>query len=190
MPSSQTISNALSAPVMAGLSVAVFSFFSPMGLGDIGPMTSIFLGMLFLVILPTAPILLHAQKGHVDFDVSDQRRRPFYFALAIGSYIASVVIFYALDSHVMFVLSMAYVTVTSVVSSISLLWKISVHAAGTAGPVTAMMWVFGPWVGFLHVTTLIALVARYRLRAHTLPQLAGGVIVSIAVTSLVYWLLL
>ena len=186
----QMISNVLSAPVIASFSVAAFSLFSPMGLGSIDPVTSTFLGIVFLAALPLAPILLYSRRGHVDFDVSERERRPFFFVLAIASYAIGAAVFRLVDSHVMFVLSMAYVTVTGVVTAISLFWKISVHAAGIAGPVTAMMWVFGPWLGFLHILSLATVIVRYRLKAHSLPQLVAGVIVSIVVTSFVYWILL
>jgi membrane-associated phospholipid phosphatase len=88
----------------------------------------------------------------------------------------------------MFVIALAYLCVASTTSVITLVWKISAHTAGVAGPVTALVFVFGHWLLSLHVLSVMMVWSRVKLRAHTLTQAVAGVLVAIAVTSCVYFL--
>jgi len=89
----------------------------------------------------------------------------------------------------MFVLSMSYVFVSSADAIVNLFWKISAHASGTAGPITAIVFVFGLQLIPLYVLTLLAFWIRLRLKVHNILQLVVGALIAIFITSIVYTIL-
>jgi membrane-associated phospholipid phosphatase len=183
----ERISLVLSAPILAFLAVAIFSSMSPIGLGPfLSDLTSAILGVLFLSILPILPVLYYARKGIVDIDVSDRRMRPKLFGMAILGYSLGVISFYFLQGTSLMVLSVAYVCVTSAVAFVSLFWKISVHTAGVAGPVTGLTYVFGWIAALLYLLLLPVAWARLKLKAHSFLQVFCGSIAAVLVTLAVY----
>jgi membrane-associated phospholipid phosphatase len=190
MKLAERISLVLSAPMLAFLAVAIFSFESPIGLGPVlSDLFGVMLGLLFLSILPILPVLYYARKGIVDIDVSDRKMRPKLFGMAILGYSLGVIAFYYLQSTSLMILSVAYVCVTSTVAVVSLFWKMSVHTAGIAGPVTGLTYVFGWTAALLYLLLLPVAWARLKLKAHNFAQVFGGIIAAILVTFVVYLLL-
>lgn len=178
---------ASSAPTFAFVAVVIFSLASPIELGPfLREETSIFLGAVFLSILPISPVVYYSHKGAVDLQVSERSMRPRIFAMAILGYSLGVVVFGFLSADSLMVLSLAYVAVTASLMLISFFWKISVHTSGIAGPVTALTYVFG-WPAVLMYLWLLPIGwARLKLKAHTLSQVLSGAIVGALVTLLVY----
>lgn len=170
----------LSAPAIAAIVTIIFSLSSP----DI--FLSVVVGFLFLVIIPILPVFYFFEQKLIDIDVHDRKKRTIFFLMAIISYITASVIFYYLNYHTMFSISMAYIFVTTAVMIINLFWKISVHSAGVAGPTTALVYVFGKELIPLYIFTIIIIYIRLKLRAHNLIQLIAGSVVAIAVTFLTY----
>jgi membrane-associated phospholipid phosphatase len=178
---------AFSAPTFALIAVVLFSVMSPIGLGPIlGELDSILLGTLFLSILPISPVIYYAHKGVVDLQVSERSMRPKLFAIAVLGYSLGVVVFGFLSAISLMVLSLAYVGVTTSLTLISFFWKISVHSAGVAGPVTALTYVFGWPASFMYLWLLPIGWARLKLKAHTVPQVLGGAIAAALITLVIY----
>lgn len=177
------LSNILSAPAIAAAVTIIFSLSSP----DI--FLSLTLGFLFLVFFPVLPFFYFLERKIIDFDASDRRKRTTILLAASANYAAASAVFYWLDYHAMFSISAAYFFVTSAVLIINLFWKISIHAAGAAGPTTALVYVFGTGLLPLYILTAVVAYARFRLKAHTIPQLAAGAIIAAVVTFLVYFFL-
>jgi hypothetical protein len=188
--SRQMVSNLLSAPVMIVFIVPLFSFYAPTGPGDISPLASTLIGIAFLSVLPSIPILLMARREGLDFEVPEKSRRSIFFLLAILSYAAGALIYHTTDSRAMFALCIAYVIATSTITVINRFWKISVHTTGSAGLVTAMVWVLGPWMLPLFLLTMATIMVRMRMGAHDLKQLGAGAVLAIAITLSVFWYLL
>lgn len=120
-------------------------------------------------------------------EVHKKKKRTFFFLMAIASYILSSAIFYLLDYHAMFFISLAYAFVATAVMLVNMFWKISVHSAGVAGPTTALVCVFGAALIPLYIFTVAVVYVRLKLKAHTPPQLLAGALIAIAVTFLTYF---
>jgi hypothetical protein len=179
------LSFALSPLTVELIMVFLLSLYSPFGIGSLNVTTSIIIGLVFLFILPVV-ILYRYSKG--DIEMSKREDRNTAYPLVILSFAASTLIFWTLGSQVMFLISLAYLTVTSACYVVNMFWKISVHSAGMAGPITALVFIFG-----INMTPLFALLipvflVRLKLKAHNVYQLTAGVLVSISITSLVYLL--
>jgi hypothetical protein len=156
--------------------------------GDISPLTCTVVGIIFLSILPAIPVLVTARREY--FEDSERSRRSLFFVLGLVSYTAGAVIYHLTDSRTMFALCSTFVMVTAIIMVINQFWKISVHSTGSAGLITAMVWVLGPWMLPLYILTAATLVIRYQMEAHDLKQLGAGAAIAIIVTILVFWYLL
>jgi len=180
------LSYILSAPMVALYVIIIFSFLSPIGLGYVDVFSSIIIGSIFLVLIPIGSVYYFNKK---DLEVNKKEERVKLYLISIVSYLTSSAIFWLLNSHVMFVISMAYVFVASGVSVINIFWKISAHTAGVAGPTTALVYVFGTNLIPLYILTFLTLGIRLKIKAHNVLQLVVGAIVAIFITSLVYTIL-
>ena len=183
------ISAILSPPAIALGTVTVFAFFSPIGTGLLQPWQSFLLGFFFIVIGPILPLTTMVALGKLTFDVRNRRDRPLLYLAAILVYGAGAVVAWFYQNHTMAVLAVAYAAVTSAIAIVSLFWKVSAHAAGVAGPITGLIWIYGliP-VPFLLLAVLVAW-ARWRQGLHTITQLISGILIAMIVTAGVYWLL-
>jgi len=188
--SMRIISAILSPPAIAFGTVTVFSFFSPIGTGLLQPWHSFLLGLFFIVIGPILPLMTMVALGKLTFDVRNRRDRPLLYLAAILVYSAGAVVAWFFQNHTMAVLAVAYAAVTSAIAIVSLFWKVSAHAAGVAGPITGLIWIYGliP-VPFLLLAVLVAW-ARWRQGLHTITQLISGILIAMIVTAgvyLLYW---
>lgn len=180
-------SNLITPFSVAGVVSVVFSWFSPIGTGPImTPISSAAVGILTLCIAPFVPVAYSARMGRTDLDVSDVSKRAPLYVPGLVSYAAGALVFLALKNEIMFVIAFAYVCVTLATFLITLVWKISAHTAGIAGPTTALLFVFGTWILPLYVLSILMIWSRVKLRAHTLTQAVAGIVVAITITSLVY----
>jgi membrane-associated phospholipid phosphatase len=182
-------SNVFSPFSVAAIVCVVFSWFSPIGIGPfLSPFLSAAIGLATLCILPFLPIAYGVRTGEIDLDVSDLKKRVPLYLPGLAWYAIGASVFWILNSKIMFVIALAYLCVASATFTITLVWKISAHTAGVAGPITALVFVFGPSVLPLHVLSLVMVWSRVKLGAHTLNQAVAGVLVAIAVTSCVYYI--
>jgi hypothetical protein len=185
----QIISVILSPPAIALGTVVVFAFLSPIGTGLIQPWHSFLIGLFFIVIGPILPLTTMVALGKLTFDVRNRRDRPLLYLAAILVYSGGAFVAWFYQNHTMAVLAVAYAAVTSVIAIVSLFWKASAHSAGVAGPITGIIWVYGLIFIPFQLLAVIVAWARWRQGLHTIPQLIAGIIIAIAVTVVVYWLL-
>jgi membrane-associated phospholipid phosphatase len=73
---------------------------------------------------------------------------------------------------------------------VNLFWKISAHAAGSAGPATGIVVVFGWWTLFIMVPIVAAIAwSRVVLEKHSISQVVLGVLVAVACYGAVFLLI-
>lgn len=192
MNTSKTIANilsyVLSPTVFTFYVILIFLLFPPLN-NPKNIFVSLTLAIIFLCIFPIVMILYFKQKGKVDIWVSNQNQRLPFYLIAIIGYILGSIIFYIRGETTLFVLSVAYVGVTSAVAISNFSTKVSSHSAGVAGPLLAITLVYG--VLALPSFLLLPLVfwSRLKLNAHSFTQLTLGSIIGMIVTFCVYILL-
>ena len=182
-------SNLLSPPIIALGAVFVIANFSPIGTGVLFPWQSSLLGLIFIVIGPIVPLSLMVARGKMTFDVKNRRDRPLLYLAAIIVYVCGALAAWVFLNHAMAVLAMAYAAVTSAIAIVSLFWKVSAHAAGVAGPITGLIWMYGLLVLPFMILAGIVAWARWKQKLHTPLQVVGGILIAIFVTATVYWIL-
>ena len=172
---------------VAAIESIVFSWFSPTGVGPVtSPILSTLLGILILSIGPFVPVAYSVKTRRTDLDISDRNKRASIYVISMIAYAVGVVVFWATENKIMFVLSMAYLCVGFALMLITFAWKISAHVAATAGMATALWLVLGAWMLPVYVLTVLTIWARVRLGAHTILQALTGAILSIVITAVVF----
>jgi hypothetical protein len=176
------ISAALNAPLIAILT------FIPLILSQRpeDPFLLISLTTLFGAILPLSSTYYLVRKGIIpDLYASDRATRTEPFLWAMASYLTGVtVLLYVNAPFVVTALMACYFVNAIVMLIITLYWKISIHAVGVSGPVTALVFELGAKMLIFFLLMLPVGWARVELKAHNKRQVAAGAILS----SILTWL--
>ena len=174
------ISHALNPPIVAAFAFLIMllttkshNFFLQIGIstafGTVIPLVIIF-WLLRRRIIP-------------DFFVSERESRTIPFLGAIASYIVgAIALFFAGAPVLVTGMMLCYLVNSLIMMTITLRWKISVHASGIAGPATALAYASGVWALPFILLLLPVGWARIKLRAHTLTQVLVGAMLTIAMT--------
>lgn len=101
----------------------------------------------FGTLVPLVMMYQLSKRGLIsDFYVSEKEERTKPFAGAITSYVVgSVALLLVRAPVIVTALMLCYAGNTALMMLITLRWKISVHASGIAGPVTALVYGLGMW---------------------------------------------
>ncbi|MHA1247840.1 MAG: hypothetical protein ACTSPE_10970 [Candidatus Thorarchaeota archaeon] len=186
----RAISRLTPAPLFNLYIAILIAYTSPIGLGPIlEPIGVIIICFLLMVVLPLAPIVLSAWRGHTDLDVSDKSRRTVFFVFSVLCYAMAYVVYGVYQCHVMQVLAAAYVVVTTATTIITTRTKVSVHAVGVAGPSTAVIYMYGPIGLPLLLLWVTVAWSRVVLKQHTYRQTFLGAVTGAVFTLLTYALL-
>ncbi|MFX1486588.1 MAG: hypothetical protein ACFFBS_05785 [Promethearchaeota archaeon] len=186
----RAISVVLSPTGIAIIVSGIFSFGFPLRASILDPVWVFILGTIFIGFLPISAVIYERSKGNVSLEVPNQEERTYFLVLAVFFYGIGAVIFYLIQCMIMFVISAAYITVTSTVTAVNSRTKVSVHAAGAAGPLTAIVMVYGIWTLFVYSIVVLVVWVRLELKAHTSSELLTGTIIGIIMTVLTLLLLL
>jgi hypothetical protein len=183
------ISEFISPPAFAILASVIFSFYSPLGLGWLYPFSSVLLGTVFFAFFPFLPVIVISYRKNANSHYSEKRARTSFFLMALASYSAATVIFFATGTKIMFLPAFGYVCVTLVLMIIDVFWRISAHCAGVAGPITALLYVYGMVAVPLFLFLVPLSWARVALKEHTIGQTIGGALTAATIALAEYALL-
>ncbi|MFO8077761.1 MAG: hypothetical protein R6U21_03865, partial [Thermoplasmatota archaeon] len=193
MMQSKTLANILSylfSPTIFAFYVLLILFlFPPLSSTNNNQIFIILFAIILLCVFPIIAILYYFKKGRVDIWVSNQKQRTPFYLVAITGYILASVFFYLQQETTLFVLSVAYVGVTTSVTLSNFITKVSSHSAGVAGPIAALVYIYG--LSAVPFFLLLPLVfwSRLKINAHTFTQLTLGAIIGISITLFLYILL-
>lgn len=171
------ISDVLSPPVVAGLSLIVVAFFA----GTMIVWESIGIFLIIAIGLPTLYVFwLVNRKLITDFHIPIRRQRikPMLVMLA-SAFISLGLLVIIHPPRFVILLSITAVTQLVLIFLITLKWKISGHAA-TISTFSILCWVlFGPIAGFVFILIPVVIWARLRLRRHTPLQTIAGTVLGL-----------
>lgn len=143
--------------------------------------------LFFAVGIPYAVLVAGVRKGRLgNRYVSQRKQRPALMGIALVSVLAALLAMRLMDApRGVFALVGAMVAGLAVCLGISLVWKVSIHAACVAGAVAALATLVHP--AFLAFTPLVALVgwARVVVKGHTVGQVVAGALVGGVVAAVV-----
>ncbi|HXL02593.1 MAG TPA: hypothetical protein PK016_05680 [Candidatus Atribacteria bacterium] len=145
------------------------------------------IGLFFVGVFPILLVLFLTKKGKVsDPDLPNREERFFPYLMICSSYLLALVIFLLASAPLPLVaITCCYLGVTFVGALISLFWKISLHLAGIAGPVTALVMILNPYWAFLYLLLVPLGWARIYLGKHNLYQVVAGSMMSMVITFII-----
>jgi membrane-associated phospholipid phosphatase len=148
------------------------------------PILLFLITMTFGTIVPLIVVVGLTKHGTIpDIWASKRETRFVPFSGAIGSYLLGSLVLVALRSPALITAMMlCYGGNTVIMMLISLKWKISIHATGIAGPLTALVFA----LGIIAVPLLLLILpvgwARLTLKAHTPMQVIAGALLTVLIT--------
>ncbi len=142
------------------------------------------LSVLFVTLFPMLLVIWLVRRGKVsDPDLPDRRERFIPYLAICGLYgVLFLLLSFFSAPLPLLAVTLCYLGVTLAGAFISLFWKISLHLAGVAGPVTAMVMLVHPWWSVLYLFLMPLGWARWYLRKHTLSQIIAGGLLSMGIT--------
>ena len=175
------ISQIMNTPFIAGAAISLLLF----GIRPDVPQRLLGWGvsLIFLTVVPALSLLFYIPKRNEPWESTEKRQRVMSFVLMAVSYPIGYVLLKIFHAPPVFeAVMLAYVMVVLGLILINIFFKASGHAAGVAGPVSALIYLYG-----LIATPLIALIpltmwARVKAKGHTLSQTIVGTILSAAIT--------
>ncbi|MEN6330055.1 MAG: phosphatase PAP2 family protein [Methanobacteriaceae archaeon] len=175
------ISNVSNAPLVALLVFVIINYFLvPDDSWVIFAITSAF----FAGVMPIIIGSIWTKNKNIDGDMPVKEDRFYPLLCVILSYMVGVAVLYLIGAPALTtVLMVCYLTNTTLVFLINLHWKISIHAMGIAGPLTALIYLFG-WPSLIF-TLIVPLVgwSRVYLKRHTPWQVIIGTILGFVLTA-------
>lgn len=145
----------------------------------------------FAGVLPLAYLLHGARQGHwQDHHVGEREKRPAVILVILASVLVGTGLMLATGApRDLLALLAAMIAGLLVTLAVTLVWKISVHAAVAAGTVVVLALVFGPALNALWVLAALVCWSRIALRDHTATQVLGGSLAGGLVAAVVFQLL-
>ncbi len=181
------LSQILNAPFTAGAAITVMLFFVrpdvPNRLLGWG------ISLIFLTVVPALSLLFYIPRRNEPWASTEKRQRVMSFVFMAVSYPIGFAIMKLVGAPPIFeAIQLTYVMVVLGLILVNLFFKASGHAAGIAGPVSAMIYLFGLVATPLILLIPITMWARVRTRGHTLMQTVVGALLSAAITMTVLFL--
>lgn len=184
----QVLSQILNVPILSGALITFVFFKLPTDLPNRLP--GFGWTLLFLSLIPLGSLFFYIPGGVKDKAKIVRRQRIASFVFMIVSYPLGWLVLRLTDAPRIYeAIAVTYTLVTLglILFNFVINYKASGHAAGVAGPVAAMIYLFG-----LIATPLLALIpltswARVSAKGHNVWQTLVGALLSLGITALVLW---
>ena len=144
---------------------------------------TILVALLFGFIAPIILFFKFRKRGLIiDLDASIKEERTLPMAISISFFFIGIIILLLFKINIVSIAFwFCYISNTLITIFINKLWKISAHTMGAAGPLAALLVVFGPIALLFMLITILVGWSRIRLKCHSISQvLAGGVMAFIS----------
>ena len=146
------------------------------------------LAALFVSVVPFVYVVRGVRRGGLsDHHVGVRQQRPVPLLVGVASMLVGLVLLVLWDAPRDLIAVVAVVAAGLGMSLlVTLVWKLSIHAAVVSGAVTILMFVFGP--PLLVVAPLVPLVcwARVAVHDHTPAQTLAGAVLGATVAAVVF----
>lgn len=145
--------------------------------------------LVFLTAVPALSLLFYIPRRNEPWASTEKRQRVMSFVFMAVSYPIGFVVLRALHAPAIFeAVTLTYVIVVLALILVNLFFKASGHAAGVAGPVSALIYIYGLVAAPLVALIPLTMWARVKAKGHTLSQTIVGSLLSAAVTVAVFLL--
>lgn len=185
----EVLSQALNVPILSGTMVTFLFFRLPTDIPN--RTTSFGLTLAFLCLIPLASLFFYIPGGVKEWPKVIRRQRIASFVFMIVSYPVGYVVLWLTNAPAIYeAIAVTYTLVTFglIVINWVLRYRASGHAAGVAGPVAAMVYLFGAIATPLLALIPLVTIARVLAKGHNVWQSVVGAALSLSITLTVLWL--
>jgi len=147
--------------------------------------------MTFLVAIPLCSLFFYIPHKNEDSQATRRRQRIASFAISMVSYPISWLVLSVINAPCIFTAAAAiytFVALGLMISNLLIRYKASGHAAGVAGPVAAMIYLYGIYAIPLIVLLPLVTWARLAAEGHNFWQTVVGATWSALISIVVLWL--
>jgi hypothetical protein len=184
----EVFSQVLNVPILSGAMITFLFFQLPAKMP--GRIAGYSWALLFLTLIPLCSLFFYIPGRLRDWPRIIKRQRIASFVFMLISYPIGFVILRQTNAPKLYEAILAIYTLVTlglIVLNLILRYKASGHAAGVAGPVTAMLYLYGliatPLLLLLPLTTF----ARVMAKGHDIWQTVVGAMLSLGITIAVLW---
>jgi len=184
----QVVSQLLNVPILSGAMIVFIFFRLPTYIPN--RISGFSLTLVFLCLIPLGSLFFYIPGKLRDWPKVIKRQRIASFVFMIVSYPIGFVILrltHAPKIYEAVAATYTLVTLGLIVFNLILRYKASGHAAGVAGPVGALVYIYGliatPLLGLLPLVTL----ARLFTKGHDVWQTVVGALLSLSITVAMLW---
>lgn len=133
--------------------------------------------------------LIWRKDKKIDIDITKREDRVVPLMLAsLGALFGGYLISSRLDNESLFLVSNILVAMLVALTILTSQWKVSLHTA-TYAALTTLLLIFTNWYfALLYLGLFVIGWARLYLKQHTLPQLVGGSLIGVAITTVIFLL--
>lgn len=149
-------------------------------------------GLSLIIVGPALVYILlrwrHEQK--IDVDVTNRADRPLPLLVAsMGALLGGSLISSRFDIPGLLFISQTLVMMLLVLTVVTTVWKISIHASTLSALITLLVVLRGPELAVLYLLLAPVAWARVLLRKHSISQIIGGILLGVVVTYFCYLVL-
>lgn len=184
----EVVSQALNVPILSGAMIVFIFFRLPVNIPN--RIAGFSLTLVFLCLIPLGSLFFYIPGKLREWPKIIRRQRIASFVFMIISYPIGFVILRLTEAPKIYeavAATYTLVTLGLIVFNLILRYKASGHAAGVAGPVGAMVYIYGlvatPLLALLPVVTL----ARLFAKGHDVWQTVVGALLSLSITMAMLW---
>jgi membrane-associated phospholipid phosphatase len=130
-------------------------------------------------------LFLRRRGKIIDLDASVKEERTNPFLVSVGFYLIGLIILIIFNVNIVSIAFwFCYISNTLITILINKHWKISAHAMGASGPLSAITYVFGPVALIFSLVIFLVGWARIQLNVHNFLQVLAGILFAFASTYL------
>jgi membrane-associated phospholipid phosphatase len=183
---SRILTQLLNVPVISGLLLVYFYFRLPVD--TLNRLSGFLWALVFVSIIPLLSVFFYIPGRNKDHEAVLHRQRVASFAMMAISYPVGWITLHLIHAPKIFEAMASvytFVTIGLIFFNLLLHYKASGHAAGVAGPVAAMMFIYGIWAAPLLLLLPLVSWTRVKAKGHSLGQTIVGGVLSFLITLLV-----
>ena len=180
---SRLLTQVLNVPVLSGLLLVYL--YANLPATTPNRVSGLWYSLLFISFIPLLSVLFYIPGKNDDPGRVQKRQRIVSFILMAVSYPLGWLVLHLIQAPRIFealACTYTFVTLGLIVFNLFLHYKASGHAAGVAGPVAAMIFLFGLWAAPLLLLLPLVSWVRVTAKGHNFWQTVVGAVLSFAIT--------
>jgi hypothetical protein len=180
---SEVLTQVLNVPVLSGMLLIYLSTTLPAGTANAA--RGLWLALIFVSLIPFLSVLFYIPKKNEDrANVLGRQRKVSFILMAVSYPLGWLALALTAAPRIYVALAATYtfVTLGLIFFNLLLRYKASGHAAGVAGPVAAMIFLFGIWAAPLLLLLPLVSWVRVTAKGHTFWQTVVGAGLSFIIT--------